>query len=154
VLDDYNAWLERTKQAEKEAALKSVTLPAKVVVLPNAVFRVSKPAIFGIDVSSGRLEPSALLMNQQGEVIGRVKEIQDNGVRLSEAKKGSSVAISIDGITFGRQVREGDVLYTHINDEEERLLRTKFSYLLSDEEKDLLEEISKIKEKNRQNKQQ
>jgi len=155
VLDDYNAWLERTKQAEKEAALKSVTLPAKVVVLPNAVFRVSKPAIFGIDVSSGRLEPSALLMNQQGEVIGRVKEIQDNGVRLSEAKKGSSVAISIDGITFGRQVREGDVLYTHINDEEERLLRTKFSYLLSDEEKDLLEEISKIKaERNRQNKQQ
>jgi len=154
VLDDYNAWLERTKQAEKEAALKSVTLPAKVVVLPNAVFRVSKPAIFGIDVSSGRLEPSALLMNQQGEVIGRVKEIQDNGVRLSEAKKGSSVAISIDSITFGRQVREGDVLYTHINDEEERLLRTKFSYLLSDEEKDLLEEISKIKvEKNRQNKQ-
>ena len=84
-------------------------------------------------------------MNAQGEVVGRVREIQDSGTSLLEAKKGDSVAISIDGVTFGRQIREGDVLYAHINDDEERLLRSKFAYMLSDEEKDLLDEISRIK---------
>jgi len=147
VIDDYKAWLEKTKEEEKKMALKAVMLPAKLVVLPNATFRISKPAIFGIEVTAGRLEPSALLMDSDGNIIGRVKEIQNNGIRMEEAKKGQDVAISIDGITFGRQVKQGDVLYTHINDEEEQLLRTKFSYLLSDEEKDLLGEISKIKSK-------
>jgi translation initiation factor 5B len=51
----------------------------------------------------------------------------------------------VDGITFGRQVKDNDMLYAHINDDEERLLRSKFSYLLSDEEKDLLDEIAVIK---------
>ncbi|MGC8671270.1 MAG: translation initiation factor IF-2 [Candidatus Micrarchaeia archaeon] len=149
IIDDYKAWLENAKQAEKALALKSVTLPAKIVVLPNAVFRVSKPAIFGIEVATGRLEPSALLMDSEGNIIGRVREIQNNGVRIEEAKAGQDVAISIDGITFGRQVKEGDTLYTHINDEEEQLLKTKYSYLLNDEEKDLLGEISSIKAKAR-----
>ncbi|MGC8675983.1 MAG: translation initiation factor IF-2 [Candidatus Micrarchaeia archaeon] len=149
VIDDYNAWLNKAKQEEKTMALKSVTLPAKITVLPNSVFRMSKPAIFGIEVNAGRLEPSALLMNKYGEIIGRLKEMQDNGVRLEEAKQGQDVAISIDGITFGRQVKEGDTLYTFFNDEEERLLKTKFSYLLSDEEKDLLNEISRIKSSTR-----
>ncbi len=149
IIDDYKAWLDNAKQAEKALALKSVTLPAKIVVLPNAVFRVSKPAIFGIEVAAGRLEPSALLMDFEGNIIGRVREIQNNGVRIEEAKAGQDVAISIDGITFGRQVKEGDTLYTHINDEEEQLLKTKYSYLLNDEEKDLLGEISSIKAKAR-----
>ncbi|MEM4034618.1 MAG: translation initiation factor IF-2 [Candidatus Micrarchaeaceae archaeon] len=145
VLDNYKAWLEKAKQEEKMLALKTVTLPAKITVLPNSVFRISKPAIFGIEVISGKLESSSLLMNQYGSIIGRLKEMQSNGVRLEEAKPGQEVAISIDGITFGRQIKEGDVLYTFLNDEEERLLKTKFSYLLSSEEQDLLNEISKVK---------
>ncbi|MEM3781635.1 MAG: translation initiation factor IF-2 [Candidatus Micrarchaeaceae archaeon] len=145
VIDDYKAWLENAKQEEKALALKSVTLPAKISVLPNAVFRVSKPAIFGIEVLVGRLEPSSLLMDEHGDIIGRLKEMQSNGIRLDEAKAGQEAAVSIDGITFGRQVREGDVLYTFLNDDEERLLKTKFSYLLSSEERDLLDELSKIK---------
>ncbi len=84
-------------------------------------------------------------MKKDGDIIGRVKEMQDNGITLQEAKKGDSVAISVEDITFGRQIKDDDILYTFINDENERLLRYKFSDMLSDEEKSVLDEISKIK---------
>jgi len=145
IIDDYKEWLDLEKKRERDTAAKTLTFPCMVKSIPNHVFRISHPAVFGVDVLAGKLKSSALLMNEQGSIIGRVKEIQDAGMSMLEAKKGDSVAISIDGITFGRQLRENDLLYTHINDEEERLLRSKFSYLLSDEEKDLLDTISRIK---------
>ncbi len=145
IIDDYKEWLEDQKRKEREDAGKSLTFPCMVKILPNTAFRISHPAIFGVDVVAGRLKSSVLLMNKQGGVIGRVRELQNNSMPVNEAKKGESVAISIDGITFGRQVKDNDVLYAHINDEEEQLLRSKFNYLLSDEEKELLNEISVIK---------
>jgi translation initiation factor 5B len=145
IIDDYKEWLDAQKKKEREDASKSITFPCTVKVLPNTAFRISHPAIFGVDVTSGRLRSSVMLMHENGDVVGRVKELQNNGMGVSEAKKGESVAISIDGITFGRQVKDNDVLYAHINDEEERLLRSKFSYLLNDEEKELLDAISVIK---------
>jgi translation initiation factor 5B len=145
IIDDYKEWLEAVKKSERDTAARTLTFPSLIKSLPNHVFRMSHPAVFGVDVLEGRLKASSMLMNDAGDPIGRVKEIQDSGTNMLEAKKGDSVAISIDGITFGRQLKEGDLLYTHINDDEERLLRTKFSYLLSDEEKDLLDRIAKIK---------
>lgn len=145
IIDDYKEWLDAEKKRERETAGKALTFPCIVKSLPNHVFRMSHPAVFGVDVMAGRLKASSMLMNGQGDVIGRIKEIQDAGTTLLEAKKGDSVAISIDGITFGRQLRENDLLYTHINDDEENLLRSKFSYLLTDEEKDLLDTILRIK---------
>ncbi len=145
IIDDYKEWFDGQKKRERDDATKSITFPCIVKILPNTAFRISHPAIFGVDVAAGRLKSSVLLMNKQGEVVGRVREMQNNGMAVDEAKKGDSVAISIDGITFGRQVKDNDVLYSHINDEEEQLLRSKFGYLLSDEEKELLNEISALK---------
>ena len=145
IIDDYKEWLEDTKKKEKDAAARSITFPCMVKVLPNTAFRISHPAIFGVDVLSGKLKSSVLLMDGNGNVIGRVKEMQNNGNSVSEAKKGESSAISMDGVTFGRQLKDNDVMYAHINDEEEQLLRAKFSYLMNDEEKDLLDEIIRIK---------
>ncbi len=148
IIDDYKDWLASQKKKEREDASKSITFPCIVKVLPNTAFRISHPAIFGVDVVSGRLKSSVLLMDQHGNSVGRVKELQNNGMNVQEAKKGESVAVSMDGVTFGRQVKDNDVLYAHINDEEEQLLRSKFSYLLNDEERDLLDEISGIKRSN------
>jgi len=145
IIDDYKEWLDNTKKSERDTAAKTITFPCKIQILPNHVFRMSHPAIFGVDVTSGKLKSSVLLMDMHGDVIGRVKEMQNNGIGALEAKKGESVAISVDGITFGRQIHDHDVLYAHINDDEERLLRSKFSYLLNNEEKDLLDFISELK---------
>lgn len=145
ILDDYQEWVRLSREKEKELAEKSITFPGAIKVLPNRAFRISHPAVFGIDVVEGRIRPSYLLMNQNGTPIGRVREIQDNGKVLEEAKKGESVAISIDDVTFGRQIKEGETLYTHINDEDAVMLKRKFSNLLSDAETELLEKISQIK---------
>ncbi len=145
IIDDYKEWLDGQKKKEREDASKSLTFPCIVKVLPNTAFRISHPAIFGVDVVSGRLKSSILLMDERGDMIGRVKELQNNGMSVSEAKKGESVAISVDGITFGRQVKDNQMLYAHINDDEERLLRSKFNFLLNDEERELLDLISEIK---------
>jgi len=147
ILDEYKEWLENERKKARESAERSLIFPGMVKVIPNTCFRISHPAIFGIEVLAGKIRPSYLLMNKNGNIIGRIREIQDNGIALQEAKKGDKVAISIDDITFGRQVKEDDILYTHVNDESERLLRQKFSDLLNNEEKELLNAISEIKQK-------
>ena len=150
IIDEYKEWLENERKKARESAEKSLIFPGMAKVIPNTCFRVSHPAIFGIEVLAGKIRPSYLLMNKNGNIIGRVREMQDNGTTLQEAKKGDKVAISIDDITFGRQVKEDDILYTHVNDESERLLRQKFSDLLNNEEKELLNVISEIKQKRQQ----
>ena len=150
IIDEYKEWLENEKKKARESAERSLIFPGMVKVIPNTCFRVSHPAIFGIEVLAGKIRPSYLLMNKNGNIIGRIREIQDNGITLQEAKKGDKVAISIDDITFGRQVKEDDILYTHVNDESERLLRQKFSDLLNNEERELLNVISEIKQKRQQ----
>ena len=78
-----------------------------------------------------------------------MKEIQDNGISMAEAKKGASAAISVDAITYGRQIKENDMLLVFMNDENERALRYKFPDMLSDEEMGLLDETSAAKSASR-----
>ncbi|MEM0148828.1 MAG: translation initiation factor IF-2 [Candidatus Micrarchaeaceae archaeon] len=144
IVDDYKEWLEAEKGKEMDAAEKALTFPGMLKVLPNMCFRISHPAIFGVDVLAGRIKPSYLLMKKTGTVVGRIREIQNNGISFKEAKKGDSVAISIDDVTFGRHIKEEDVLYTFVSDSDYMLLRGKFSGMLSDDERDLLEEIKQI----------
>ncbi len=145
IIDDYKEWADAERKIDKEAIEKSLVFPGKLTVLPNSCFRVSHPAVFGVKVERGRLRPSWQLMNQHGEIVGRVKEMQDNAISLKESKAGESIAISMEDVTFGRQVRENETLYTFMNDENERSLRYKFPDMLDNESRDLLDEISNIK---------
>jgi translation initiation factor 5B len=51
------------------------------------------------------------------------------------------VAISIRGVTVGRQVKEGEVLYVAVPERDARLLLTKFSNRLDDGSRKALEEL-------------
>jgi len=145
LLDDYKIFVEERQRSTMSKAESRIVFPGMVEVLPNSAFRISHPAIFGIEVVAGRIKPGYLMMNEVGEVIGKVKGIQNEKAPLEIAKKGESVAVSMDEPTFGRQVREKQLLYTRITDEDERLLKGEFSNLISDEERDLLLKIIEIK---------
>ncbi len=145
LLDDYKLFVEQRQKSTISKAEGRIIFPGKIEVLPNSCFRVSHPAIFGISVLAGRVKVGCLLMNDIGEVIGKIKGIQTEKAPLEMAKKGDNVAISMDEPTFGRQVREGQALYTRVTDEDERLLRGEFEKLINDEEVDLLKTISEIK---------
>ena len=146
LIDDYKEWAEQERKSEKLMLEKALTFPGELKVLPNSCFRISHPAIFGVEVMHGRIKPDVRLMNERGEILGRIKEIQDNGTGMAEAKKGANVAISIEDITFGRHVKESDLLYVFLNDENERALRYKFMDLIDDDERSLLERTSIVKQ--------
>lgn len=145
LLDDYKEFVEEKKKNITGKIESSTVFPGQIKILPNAVFRVSNPAVFGIEVQAGRIKPGYALMNEKGDIIGKIKEIQTEKSKLEMAKKGDNVAISVDGPTFGRQIKEGNVLYTRVPDADERLLIGNFSNLLSDEEKALLKKIIEVK---------
>ncbi|MEM3791375.1 MAG: translation initiation factor IF-2 [Candidatus Micrarchaeaceae archaeon] len=144
LIDSYKEWMEKDKEKEKEEVLSSYVLPGKAYLLPNSRFRVSNPAIFGVRIEAGRLRPGYALINQKGEPIGRLKEIQENGKALREAKAGEEVAISVDDAVYGRNIKEGEYIYTLIKENEARNLLSKLSKFLSEEDKKLIEEIMRI----------
>src|SRR5207253_1397101 len=88
-------------------------------------FRTSKPAIFGVRVLGGRIRTGESLMRQDGRSLGRIKAIRSGDKSLDGAGQGQEVAISVDGITIGRQIQPGDVLYVDLHecDEVEELER-------------------------------
>jgi len=149
LIDDYKLWIDDQKKREKELLERSLVFPGKIKILPNSCFRVSHPAVFGIEVAAGRIKPSYLLMKEDGDMVGRVKEIQDNGIGKQEAKKGESVAMSMEDVTFGRQIKDNDVLYTFISSEDIRNLKYKHADMLTEEDKDLLEKLYEMNSKNR-----
>lgn len=140
--EDYEEWVKREKEKEKEELLKKVVTPAKIRLLPNYVFRQSNPAIVGIEVLAGTLTKQTRLLRSDGKVVGRVKDIQLNRESIPKAEAGMRVAIAIEGVTIGRQIDEGDIVYTFLSDEDIELLSKKE---LSEDESKLLEEIKQIK---------
>jgi translation initiation factor 5B len=145
VIDNYVNWAAAKRDADEKAALSNLTRPAKLKAMPGMFFRRNDPAVFGVEVVTGRLRPKVKLMSAEGIELGTVEQVQDQGKALMEAKQGDKVAISVDGPTLGRQVRENDTIYTMPRSHEAKLLRTKLSTSLTAEEHEVLDEIIRIK---------
>lgn len=146
LLEDYSAWVQQTQAAERQKTLASLVFPARIRLLPNFVFRNSKPAIVGIRVLEGRLKTEAQLMRLDGKTVGKILGIQSENQAVQEAKKNMEVAISIDGVVIGRDVKEDQELLVFLSNENIAQLE-KISSELSLEEKELIEEVKKIKQK-------
>ena len=84
-------------------------------------------------------------MSADGKPLGEVKGIQEKGEPKKEAYKGAEVAISVDGVVLGKDIKEEDVLYTQLKDVE--LLEKNVS--LNEDEKELVREIAKIQMKSK-----
>ena len=69
------------------------------------------------------------------------------GRPLRKLTKGMQVALSIRGPTIGRQINEGDTLYTDLNGRQAKLLNERFMQRLTDEEKEVLNYIVTLKRK-------
>lgn len=136
---------EKQKEIEREK-LSELTLPFKIKLLKNCMFRQSKPAICGITVLAGTLKPKKQVMNEKGQIIDKIKTVQSENKSVEKAEKGKDVAISLPKITLGRQLKEEEVLYSNITEPEFRELKKNKVLLTSDEIK-ILQEIAEIKRK-------
>ncbi len=148
LMEDYVGWLKKLKEEERQRELAQLIRPGKIRILPGYVFRRSNPAIVGIEVLGGVIKPGYPLMRSDGARIGVIQQIRDKDHVLQEARVGQAVAISIRGrVMVGRQIDEGDILYTDIPKEHVKVWRHKYSGELSDDEKMVLDEIIRIKRK-------
>jgi len=140
---------EKIKEIKKEKErklLEKLTPPAKFKILEGYVFRQSNPAIVGIEILSGKLRPNVPILRRDGRVVGILKGIQKNKENISLAEKGDQVAVAIDDVIIGRQLKEGDIVYTAVNEEEFRAYKRLKDYLSVDEI-EVLKEIAEIKRK-------
>lgn len=148
LLEDYDEWLVKLKEAEKRKELASLVRPGKIRIIPGCIFRRSEPAIVGVEVLGGIIRPGYPLMREDGKRIGSIMQIQERGQPLPEARVGQAVAISIRGrVLVGRHIDEGDILYTDMPEDHVIKLLTKYKAELSQDELVVLREIVKIKRK-------
>lgn len=144
LIENFVNWQKTEKEKEKNKASSELVYPAKIKLIPGCCFRASKPAIFGVEVVAGKIKTKTEMMSENGEKMGTVKSLQHDKENIQEAEKGMQIAVSMDDVTYGRSVCENHVLYSIIPKEHCKLFDEKYTTLLTDEDRKVLEEIKKI----------
>lgn len=144
LIEDYVEWIDDSKKQTDTDKRAEFSFPAKFRILPNCIFRASKPAIVGVRVLAGRIRPGENLIGPDGRDCGRIKSIHTGEDALKEAKQGDEVAVGIEGVTAGRQINEDDVIYVDLIGSSIKPLR---ELDLNDDEKLTLDETISIKRK-------
>lgn len=144
LIEDFEEWQKQKKSDLEAGELSLVTRPWKIEIMRGYIFRQSNPAVVGVNIEAGTLRPNTQVMTKEGNIVGMLKGIQIEQKNVEKAEMGKQVAASIDGPTTGRQINEGDILYSEIPEEDFKKLK-EFKEYLSQDEKDILKEIAKIK---------
>jgi translation initiation factor 5B len=147
LIEDYEKWVEGKKKNMEQKELNALVKPAKFEIMRGYVFRQNNPAVFGADISEGELKAGVETMKKDGTRLSTVRGIQQEQKTVESAKRGQQVAISMDNITMGRQLNEGDIVYVIIPEEDFRKLK-ELKKLLKNDEISLLKETAEIMRKN------
>jgi len=139
IMEEYKEWCSKKKEREIAEKLERVARPCQIKILKGFIFRISGPAIFGVEIQKGLLKPGVTMRKEDGKIIGKIKEIQSEGQTIPEAKKGDNVAVSMEEPTVGRTIREGDILVSVISELDKKILKEVFDKL-SESEKEMLKE--------------
>jgi translation initiation factor 5B len=145
IIEDYDLWLSKKKEELEKKRREDFTHPGMMKFLPEYVFRISHPAVIGVRVLGGRIKLGMKLMDVEGKSIGNIKGLQLDNKSITEALQGAEVAISIEGVTVGRQIKGGDIFFTEIPESDAKKLR--LMDVLNEDEKDVLNKILDIKRK-------
>jgi len=142
IIDKYKELIEREKERIEEEKREKISFPAKIKVLEDFIFRLSKPAIVGVRVLAGTIRPNLKLMTEDGKSVGEIKSIRDKEQTLKEAIMGQEIAVSISDAVIGKNVKPGDILYSDLSEDDvKKLANVELTY----EEKETLNEIISIK---------
>ncbi len=144
LLEDYQKMTEEMKKEIEQKQLSLLVRPCKLMLLKGYVFRQNNPAVVGIEILAGKLKSLDPLMNTEGKGLTSVKSLEKDQESLGWLNVGEQAALAMDGVTVGRQIKEGEILYTDIPEEDFRKLRELKKHLKK-EEIDLMKEIAEIK---------
>ena len=144
IVEDYLRWMEEKEREIDLEKRREINFPGKFKILPDYIFRLSKPAIVGVRVLGGRIRVGQRILRDDTRVVGRIKSIRKDNKNVEEAIMGEEVAIAIEGVMIGRQLKADEIYYIDISEEEGKKL---FKMNLSYEDKEVLDEIARIKRK-------
>ncbi|HZD35782.1 MAG TPA: translation initiation factor IF-2 [Nitrososphaeraceae archaeon] len=143
----YFDWTAYQKDHQDVIIFNEIPPVCKFQFLKNYLFRRSDPAVFGAEILVGKLRQKIPVMNENGDKVGTIHQIQQSGKTIEEATKGMQIAVSIRGPTIGRQINEGDIFYTDLNSKHAKLLNERFIQRLTQEETEVLNHIVDMKRK-------
>ncbi len=147
LIEDLEKWQLELKRKMEEKELEALVLPGKIQIMKGYVFRQNNPAVVGVDVLEGIIKPGTPLMKADGKVLTEIKSMQSEQENISKAEGGKQVAVSLPRVTVGRQINEGDILYSAISESDFRKLKELKKHLKR-EDIALLKEIAAIMRKN------
>ena len=146
IIEEYESYINNLKKEIEVQQLFKLVRPCRFFILKGYVFRQNNPAIVGVEIEAGRIRSGDPLINLAGKSIGRVKSMKEGEDNVTLAQKGKQVAMAIDGATVGRQIKEGDILFTDIPEEDFKKLKELKKHL-TEQEISVLKEIAEIKRK-------
>jgi len=150
LIEEYEEFVEERASAQQDAVLDNIARPARFRILEDHVFRQSNPAVVGVEVLSGTLKRNARVVdfeNRKPKRVGQIKGIQEQGEDVDQARSGERVSVAIDGPTVGRQIDEGDTLWSELPEKHAKVLEQE---LTDDIPADELEALSMYLDKRRQ----
>ncbi len=133
LIEESSEWLKNKQKEIDRQILSEMTMPYKITILPNCIFRVSGPAVVGVEVKAGTCIPGVSLMTSEGKKVGVVKTIKDRDETLSKLDNGAQAAVSMDDVVIGKNAEEGTTFLTFMGEENFRKLKDNKELLSSDE---------------------
>jgi translation initiation factor 5B len=146
LIDEYELFVKEKEKEVEARELDKLTKPVIIEVLQNCIFRQSNPCIAGVEILKGTLKTNINLINRAGDRLTNVKSIQADKDSVNSAEKGRQVAVSLPKVVGGRQILEGEIYYSDINEEEFKKYKELKKYI-TEEDKEILKDIAEIKRK-------
>jgi translation initiation factor 5B len=147
LIDQYLAWRDEQKRLQEKQRFEHIMMPAKIRLLPDCVFRQSNPAVVGVRVLGGKLRSDVNLVKTDGKKVGHLKSMQLRQEAIREADAGLEVAISIEGVTVGRQLNVGDDLFVDIPERHVKILEREMLKTLNVSTQEILNEFTTMRRK-------
>jgi translation initiation factor 5B len=144
LIEDLIEWRKEKQREIEKKRLMGLSAICKLEILHQYVFRNTKPAIFGVKVSGGKLISGLNVIDNDDEKIGHIKNIQSEKKSVDEAGENMEVAISIPGTNYERQLKDKKFLYSNISESQFKEFK-KNKDLLSQSEIKTLQEVAEIK---------
>ena len=142
LVEEYEAFVDDLQTRQQETILEKIVRPARFRLLEDHVFRQSNPAVVGVEIGGGTLRGNVPVARFDGDEpvrVGLLKGIQDEGENVDEARAGERVSVSIDGPTVGRQIDEGDTLWTLLPEKHAKILEQELREDLPADEREVLQ---------------
>jgi translation initiation factor 5B len=143
----YTDWVAYQREHEESILFNELPPVCKFQFMKGFIFRRNDPAVFGAEIQVGKLKQKVRVVNEQGNKVGTVHQIQDSGKAIEEATIGMQIAVSIKEPTIGRQIKEGDVFYTDVDSRQAKQLLERFNHRLNEKEKEILNMLVALKRK-------